>query len=67
MILTILFVVIESILRRAFIQTVSELTALLAIVACAILVIHFWFWLIIAVLLGIATFLLLQRIRELTG
>jgi hypothetical protein len=66
-ILTILFVVIESILRRAFIQTVSELTALLAIVACAILVIHFWFWLIIALLLGIATFLLLQRIRELTG
>ena len=65
--LTILFVVIESILRRAFIQTVSELTALLAIVACAILVIHFWFWLIIALLLGIATFLLLQRIRELTG
>jgi hypothetical protein len=66
-ILTILFVVIESILRRAFIQTVSELTALLAIVACAILVIHFWFWLIIALLLGIATFLLLQRIRELAG
>jgi hypothetical protein len=65
--LTILFVVIESVLRRAFIQTVSELTALLAIVACAILVIHFWFWLIIALLLGIATFLLLQRIRELTG
>jgi hypothetical protein len=46
---------------------VSELTALLAIVACAILVVHFWFWLIIAMLLGIATFLLLQRIRELTG
>lgn len=64
---TILFVVIESILRRAFIQTISELTAVLAIIACAILVIHFWYWLIVAVLLAVATFLLLQRVRELTG
>jgi hypothetical protein len=66
-IITILFVVIESVLRRAFIQTVSELTALLAIVACLILMVHFWYWLIVAVLVAVATFLLLQRLRELSG
>jgi hypothetical protein len=66
-IITILFVVIESLLRRAFIQTVSELTALLAMIACVILVIHFWYWLLIGILLAVATFLLLQRVRELTG
>jgi hypothetical protein len=66
-IITILFVVVESILRRAFIQTVSELTALLAIVACVILAIHFWYWILMGILLAVATFLLLQRVRELTG
>ena len=66
-VITILFVVIESILRRAFVQTVSELTALLAITACAILVIHFWYWLIVGALVSVALFLLLQRLRELTG
>lgn len=64
---TLLFMVIESVLRRAFIQTVSELTALLAIIASVILVVHFWYWILIAVLVGVATFLLLQRLRELTG
>jgi hypothetical protein len=65
--LSILFVVVESILRRAFIQTVSELTALLAIIASAILLIHFWYWILIASVLALATFLLLQRVRELAG
>ena len=65
---TILFVMIESILRRAFIQTVSEVTALLAIVACFILVIHFWYW----ILVGSAAWrwpcsCCCQRLRELTG
>lgn len=66
-VMTLLFVVLESVLRRAFIQTVSELTALLATVASVILLIHFWYWILIAVLLGVAAFLLIQRVRELTG
>jgi hypothetical protein len=65
--ITMVFVVIESLLRRAFIQTVSELTALLAIVACVILVVHFWYWMVIGLLMAVALFLLLQRVRELTG
>jgi hypothetical protein len=65
--ITLLIMVAESILRGAFIQTIGELTALLAIIAGIILVVHFWFWLLIAALVGAATFLLFQRLRELTG
>jgi len=66
-VMVLLFVVLEAVLRSAFIQTISEVTALLAIVACVVLLIHFWFWILIAGLLGIAVFLLYQRLRELTG
>lgn len=65
--MTVLFVVMESILRRAFIRTVSELTALLAIIASVVLVLQFWYWILIGGLLAVAIFLLLQRLRELTG
>ncbi len=66
-IITLLFIVTESVMRGAFIQTISELSALLAIVASIILVIHFWNWILIAALLAVAIFLLSQRLRELTG
>jgi len=64
-IITILFVVLESILRGAFIQTVAWITALLAIISGLILVFHFWFWIVIGILLGVAGFLMMQRLREL--
>jgi hypothetical protein len=66
-VMLLLFILLEAVLRSAFVQTVSEVTALLAIIACVILLIHFWFWILIALLLGIAVFLLYQRLRELTG
>jgi hypothetical protein len=66
-VMMVLFMVTESVLRSAFIQTVSQLTALLAIIAAVILVIHFWFWILIGVLVTLAVFLLFQRLRELTG
>jgi hypothetical protein len=65
--ITLLFIVIESFLRGAFIHTVGEVTVLLAVIASIILFLHFWFWILIAALLGLATFLLFQRVRELTG
>jgi hypothetical protein len=65
-IITLLFIVTESILRGAFIQTVSQLTALLAVIGSVILLIHFWFWILMAALLAIAVFLMFQRLRELT-
>jgi hypothetical protein len=66
-IITLLFIVTESFLRGAFIRTVAEVTVLLAVIASVILVLHFWFWILIAALLGLASFLLFQRLRELTG
>ncbi len=66
-IIGILFVVTESVLRGAFIQTVGQITALLAIIASVILILHFWFWIVIGALLATAIFLLLQRWRELAG
>ncbi len=66
-ILVLLFIVTESILRGAFIDTISQLTALLAIIASVILFFHFWFWIVILALFAMAVFLLLQRIRELVG
>jgi hypothetical protein len=65
--LTLLFIVIESFLRGAFIRTVGEVTVLLAVVASVILLLHFWFWILVVALLVGATWLLLQRLRELTG
>jgi hypothetical protein len=66
-IITLLFVVLESILRGAFVQTVTRITTLLAMVAGVILIFHFWFWIIIGILMAIAVFLLFQRLRELAG
>jgi hypothetical protein len=66
-VITILFVVIESVLRGAFVQTVALITTLLALVAGAILFFHFWYWIIIGMLLAVATFLMLQRLHELSG
>jgi hypothetical protein len=65
-ILLTLFVLLESVLREAFVQTVGLITALLAVVSAVILIVHFWFWLIVALLLVVAVFLMLQRLRELT-
>lgn len=64
-VITILFVLLESILRGAFIQTVSAVTTLLAMVSASILFFHFWYWVLIGALLATAIFLMAQRLREL--
>ena len=64
---TLLFIVIESFLRGAFIHTVGEVTVLLAVVATVIIFLHFWFWIVILALLAMSGFLLWQRLREVTG
>ncbi len=63
-ILMMLLVAGESVLRGAFIQTVGNLTAILAMVSALILVIHFWYWILIGLLLATAIFLMAQRLRE---
>ena len=66
-VITLLFVVTESVLRGAFIRTVGRLTVFLAVIASLILFLHFWSWFLMAALLAVATFLMVQRLRELTG
>jgi hypothetical protein len=64
-VLLIALVVGESILRATFVRTVNRIAVILAIVATVILVIHFWKWVLIGALIGLAVFLILQRVREL--
>jgi len=66
-IILILFVVAESFLRGAFVQTVGRITLLLAMVTALILFIHFWKWVIVGVLVAMGISLMIQRLRELTG
>ena len=66
-IILILFVVAESFLRGAFVQTVGRVTLILAMVAALILFIHFWKWIILAALVAMGVSLMYQRLRELTG
>ena len=64
-VLLIALVVGESILRATFVRTVNRVAVILALVATVILVFHFWKPVLLAALIGLAVFLLLQRIREL--
>jgi hypothetical protein len=63
-VITLLFIVVESILRGAFVPTVTVITILLAMVSAIILVLHFWYWILVGALLITAIFLMAQRLRE---
>ena len=62
-----LFVLIESVLRGALVETVGRITVLLALVSAVILFLTFWKLILVAGLVGTGLFLLVQRIRELAG
>ena len=64
-ILMISFVVIESFLRGTFIQTISSITSLLAVIVTLILIIRFWLEILLAGLVILSVFLLVQKVREL--
>jgi hypothetical protein len=66
-IILILFIVTESFLRGAFIQTVGRITLILAMFTLLILFIHFWKWIIVGTLVVMGISLMFQRLRELTG
>lgn len=63
--ITLLFVVIESIVRGAFIRTIAAITTLLAMLSALILLARFWDWFLVGILVITAVFLLAQRLREL--
>jgi len=58
------FLVTESILRGTFLRTANQVAVVLALIAAAVLVVHVWEWVIVACLLGIAGYLVYQRVRE---
>jgi hypothetical protein len=64
-IFVIAFVIAESFLRGTFVRTVNRTAVLLALVAVVILLVHFWKWAILATLVGLAAFLVVERVREL--
>jgi hypothetical protein len=66
-IIMILFVLAESILRGAFIETMARITVILALISAFILFIHFWEFIVVGGLVAMGVFLMLQRLRELTG
>jgi hypothetical protein len=66
-IILILFVVAESFLRGAFVQTVGRITLILAMISLLILFFHFWKWIIVGTLVAMGISLMFQRLRELTG
>jgi len=56
---------VESILRGHYSRTITAIAALLAIISAVLLLVHFWLWVIVAVLVGLALLLLVQKLREL--
>ena len=66
-IILILFVVAESFLHGAFVQTVGRTTLILAMITALILFFHFWKWIIVGALVAMGISLMYQRLRELTG
>jgi hypothetical protein len=64
-ILVIVFGLIESILRGSVIRTVNRTAVVLAVIAALILIWQFWEQILIGVVLALAIYLLVQKIREL--
>jgi hypothetical protein len=67
LVLLAIFVLIESVLRGALVETVARITVLLAMVSALILFITFWRLILVVTLVGVGLFLLFQRVRELAG
>jgi hypothetical protein len=63
-VLIIVFVVGESFLRGTFVRTVNRVAVILALAAAVILFVHFWKEVVLAILIGLAGFLIVQRLRE---
>ena len=59
------FVIAESFLRGTFASTVNRTAVVLALIAVAILAVHFWRQAVLVGLVGLAAFLIVERIREL--
>ncbi len=66
-VILLIFLLLKSILRGAFVQTVARTSVLLGLAAAAILLFHFWKYVIVGVFLALGVYLLYERLRELTS
>lgn len=63
-VLVIVFVLVEALLRRKYEATVGTVTAVLALISAVVLVVEFWKIAVAGLLIGVAVFLLGQKLRE---
>jgi hypothetical protein len=66
-VIIVVFVVTESILRGTFLRTANQVAVVLALIAAVVLLVHVWKFAIVACLLAIAAYLVLQRLREIAA
>jgi hypothetical protein len=64
LVLILAFVIGESILRGTFVRTTNRVAVILALIAAVVLIVHFWKPALVAILVGLACFLVYQRVRE---
>ena len=66
-VIVVAFVIVESVLRGTFLRTANQVAVVLALIATVVLVVHYWVYVLAALLLGLAAFLVYQRLRELAS
>ena len=64
-VIVVAFVIGESVLRGTFLRTANQVAVILALIATAVLLVHYWVTVFVALLVGLAAFLVYQRLREL--
>ncbi len=64
-VIVVAFVIGESVLRGTFLRTANQVAVILALIAVIVLFLHYWKLLFVALLVGLAVFLVYQRLREL--
>jgi hypothetical protein len=63
-VLVVAFVIGESVLRGTFVRTVNRVAVILALIGAGVLLVTYWRWALVVLLIGLAAFLLYQRLRE---
>ncbi len=63
-VLLVAFVIVEAVLRGTFVRTINSVAVILALIALVVLLVTYWTWAVAALLIGLASFLLYQRLRE---
>ncbi len=64
-VMIIVFILLESLLRGTYVNTINTIAVLLALAASVIIVVQYWQLVLIFSLIAIAVFLLAQKVREL--